>query len=63
LITENGYMTNILPLMPDCSYHVEPMTNHRVEAIEDTTPVEVSTPEAEDVVRVENDYGRASGSP
>jgi len=44
-------------------YHVEPMTIHRVEAIEDTTVVEVSTPEAEDVVRVEDDYGRASGSP
>jgi len=39
------------------------MTIHRVEAIEDTTVVEVSTPEAEDVVRVEDDYGRAFGSP
>jgi len=56
-------MTSIFHLVPDCSYHVEPMTIHRVEAIEDTTLVEVSTPEAEDVVRVENDYGRASGSP
>jgi len=56
-------MTNIIPLVPDCSYHIEPMTIHRLEAIEDTTLVEVSTPEAEDVVRVENDYGRASGSP
>lgn len=59
----NGNITSILPLVPDCSYHVEPMTIHRVEAIEDTTLVEVSTPEAEDVVRVEDDYGRASGSP
>jgi mannose-6-phosphate isomerase len=49
--------------VPDCSYHIEPMTIHRLEAIEDTTLVEVSTPEAEDVVRVEDDYGRASGSP
>ena len=53
-------MTNILPLVPDCSYHVEPMTIHRLETIEDTTLVEVSTPEAEDVMRVENDYGIAS---
>lgn len=63
MIIGNGNITSILPLVPDCSYHVEPMTIHRVEAIEDTTVVEVSTPEAEDVVRVEDDYGRASGSP
>jgi mannose-6-phosphate isomerase len=56
-------MTNILPLVADCSYHIEPMTIHRLEAIEDTTLVEVSTPEGEDVVRVEDDYGRAPGSP
>jgi hypothetical protein len=30
-----------------------------MEAIEDTTFFEVSTPELEDVVRVEDDYGRA----
>jgi len=63
LIIENGNMTNILPLVPDCSYRIEPMTIHRLEATEDTTLVEVSTPEGEDVVRVEDDYGRASGSP
>jgi mannose-6-phosphate isomerase len=56
-------MTNIPSLVPDSSYHMKPMTIHRLEAIEDTTLVEVSTPEAEDVVRVEDDYGRASGSP
>ena len=55
-------MTSILPLAPDCNYHVEPMIIHRLEAIEDTTLAEVSTPEAEDVVRVEDDYGRASGN-
>jgi mannose-6-phosphate isomerase-like protein (cupin superfamily) len=63
LIIENGNMTSVLPVVPDCSYHVKPMTIHRIEAIEDTTLVEVSTPEAEDVVRVEDDYGRASESP
>jgi mannose-6-phosphate isomerase len=63
LIIKNGNTTNILPLVPDRSYHIEPMTIHRLEAIRDTTLVEVSTPEAEDVVRVEDDYGRASRSP
>ena len=63
LIIENGNMINVLPLMTECSYQIKPMTSHRVEAVEDTTLVEVSTPEGEDVVRVEDDYGRASGSP
>jgi mannose-6-phosphate isomerase len=63
LIIQNDNLTNILPLVPGYSYRIEPMTIHRLESIEDTTLVEVSTPEAEDVVRVEDDYGRASGSP
>ena len=36
-----------------------PLTRHRVEALEDTTLLEVSTPELEDVVRLQDDYGRA----
>ena len=39
---------------------VSPFTKHRLEAIEDTTFLEASTPELDDVVRVEDDYGRAS---
>jgi mannose-6-phosphate isomerase len=62
LIIKNGNTTNILPLVPDSAYHIEPLTIHRVEAREDTTLVEVTTPEAEDVVRVEDDYRRTSGS-
>ena len=31
---------------------------HRLEAYEDTEIIEVSTPELDDVVRVEDDYGR-----
>ncbi len=38
---------------------VPPFTKHRLKAIEDTTFLEASTPELEDVVRVEDDYGRA----
>jgi len=41
----------------DC-IRIPPMTRHRIEAVEDTTVLEVSTPELEDVVRVEDDYGR-----
>ncbi len=41
------------------SVHLPPGTRHRIEAIEDTYLLEVSTPELEDVVRLEDDYGRA----
>jgi len=41
------------------SIHIPPHTKHRLEAIQDSTFLEVSTPELEDVVRVEDDYGRA----
>jgi mannose-1-phosphate guanylyltransferase len=35
------------------------MTTHRVEALEDSTILEVSTPQLNDVVRLQDDYGRA----
>lgn len=35
-----------------------PLKKHRVEALEDLRLIEVSTPELDDVVRVEDDYGR-----
>ena len=35
-----------------------PMRKHRVTAIEDVRLFEVSTPELDDVVRIEDDYGR-----
>jgi len=38
---------------------VPPFSKHRLQAIEDTTFLEASTPELDDVVRVEDDYGRA----
>ena len=34
-------------------------TKHRIEAIKDCRIFEVSTPELDDVVRIEDDYGRA----
>ena len=39
-----------------------PGTVHRVTAIEDTTILEVSTPQLDDVVRLEDSYGRAGTS-
>lgn len=38
--------------------HIEPKILHRIEAWEDAVFIECSTPELEDVVRLEDDYGR-----
>jgi len=40
------------------AFHYEPGTLHRVTALEDTTILEVSTPHLDDVVRLEDAYGR-----
>jgi mannose-6-phosphate isomerase len=39
--------------------HVRPGQRHRMTAVEDTDIFEVSTPEIDDVVRLEDRYGRA----
>jgi mannose-6-phosphate isomerase len=43
---------------PGAAFRFEPGTVHRVTAIEDTTILEVSTPQIDDIVRLEDDYGR-----
>ena len=43
-------------------FRFQPGTVHRVTAIEDTTILEVSTPHLDDVVRLEDAYGRAGTS-
>jgi mannose-6-phosphate isomerase-like protein (cupin superfamily) len=42
--------------------HVTPGTVHRFRAVSDCLLFEVSTPELDDVVRVEDDYGREGTS-
>jgi mannose-6-phosphate isomerase len=44
---------------PGAAFHITPGTVHRVRALEDTTILEVSTPQLNDVVRLEDSYGRA----
>jgi mannose-6-phosphate isomerase len=41
------------------AFRFRPGTVHRVTALEDTTILEVSTPHLDDVVRLEDAYGRA----
>jgi mannose-6-phosphate isomerase len=43
---------------PGASFRILPGTVHRVTGVEDTMIVEVSTPHLEDVVRLEDRYGR-----
>lgn len=48
----------IIPLASGQAFHVPPRLIHRMEAIEDTNIAEVSTTELDDVIRLEDRYGR-----
>ena len=43
---------------PGSAFRFRPGTVHRVRAVEDTTILEVSTAQLEDIVRLEDEYGR-----
>ena len=47
---------------PGAAFHYTPGTVHRVTALEDTDILEVSTPHLDDVVRLEDQYGREGTS-
>jgi mannose-6-phosphate isomerase-like protein (cupin superfamily) len=47
---------------PGDAFHYTPGTVHRVTALEDTDILEVSTPHLDDVVRLEDAYGREGTS-
>jgi mannose-6-phosphate isomerase len=47
---------------PGAAFRYPPGTVHRVTALEDTTILEVSTPHLDDVVRLEDLYGREGTS-
>ena len=42
------------------AFRIKPGTVHRITGVEDTTIIEVSTPFLEDVVRLEDRYGRTA---
>ena len=52
-----------LELMPGECLHIVPGMKHRMTALEDCDVLEVSTPELDDVVRLEDRYGRAPSKP
>jgi quercetin dioxygenase-like cupin family protein len=50
-----------ISLKPGECLHIVPGMKHRMTAVEDCDVLEVSTPELDDVVRLEDRYGRAEG--
>jgi mannose-6-phosphate isomerase len=62
LVLGRGAEQRVERLGPGESRHIVPGTVHRFRAVTDTTLFEVSTPELEDVVRLEDDFGRVGTS-
>src|SRR5688572_24672629 len=58
----DGETPRVSELGPREPFHVVPGLRHRMVALEDTDVVEVSTTELDDVVRLEDKYGRAGTS-
>lgn len=56
-IERDGQLARI-EMKPGDRVHVAPKTVHRMTAVEDCDIFEVSTPELDDVVRLEDRYGR-----
>lgn len=48
---------------PGHAWRIEPGTVHSMEALEDSVVLEVSTPHLDDVVRLQDRYGRGDGQP
>ena len=53
-----GTEARVWEMKPGERVHVTPKTVHRMTAVEDCDIIEVSTPELDDVVRLEDRYGR-----
>ncbi len=45
-------------LIPGEAFRVLPLVKHRITAVEDSDILEASTPEVDDIVRLEDNYGR-----
>ena len=57
--TEVEGKRTVLNLQSGDCLHIVPLMRHRMIALEDSDVLEVSTPELDDVVRLEDDYERA----
>jgi mannose-6-phosphate isomerase len=59
---EDGQPPRSTVLAPQQPFHVHPGLRHRMIAVTDVDVLEVSTPELDDVVRLEDRYGREGTS-
>jgi mannose-6-phosphate isomerase-like protein (cupin superfamily) len=57
-VGESAESLKKVEMRPGDVFHVTPLTVHRMTALEDCDILEVSTPELDDVVRLEDRYGR-----
>ena len=62
LVVDEGSGLVERELKPGESYHVVPGTKHRMIALSDCDVLEASTAELDDVVRLEDSYGREGTS-
>lgn len=51
-----------IDFLPGDAFHVPPRLIHRIEALEDSDIFEVSSPQLDDVVRLDDRYGRKGTS-
>lgn len=57
IVEEDGQLVEHV-MQPGSSYRIRPLTRHRMVAITDCDILEASTPELQDVVRLDDQYGR-----
>lgn len=57
-----GADVKVVRMNPGDAFHCAPGTIHRMIAVTDVDVIEVSTPELDDVVRLEDAYGRQGTS-
>ena len=62
LVLGRGAEQSTERLVPGDWRHIAPGTVHRFRGVTDCELFEVSTPELDDVVRIEDDFGRAGSS-
>jgi mannose-6-phosphate isomerase len=58
----DGEAPQFMDMRPGDAFHVRPGLRHRMIAVEDTDVFEVSTTELDDVVRLQDAYGRQGTS-
>jgi len=57
-LEEEGNKREVIRLLPGEAKRITPFTKHRLTAVKESEVLEVSTPEIDDLVRLEDNYGR-----